>query len=203
MNSPRNPRPALLIVLFANLLFPHGPTAAQVQRAHPALSADACALLTPAEIEAAVGEPLKETKFSAQHTAGMRTAQCVFVMPTFAKSVSLAVTSPASERSSAKSVRVFWNNQFHSQSLAADRNEKEARNTMPLSKEKEEEREKPRPISGLGQEAYWVGSPISGALYVLQGDSFLRISIGGIREEPARIEKSASLARATLARIRK
>jgi len=38
---------------------------------------------------------------------------------------------------------------------------------------------KPRVIDGLGQEAYWTGSPITGALYVLKGDAFLRISIRG------------------------
>jgi len=38
---------------------------------------------------------------------------------------------------------------------------------------------KPRVIDGLGQEAYWMGSSITGALYVLKGDAFLRISIRG------------------------
>jgi len=38
-------------------------------------------------------------------------------------------------------------------------------------------------------------------LYVLQGDKFLRISIGGIRQEPERIEKSKALARAALKRL--
>src|SRR2546426_6404913 len=36
-----------------------------------------------------------------------------------------------------------------------------------------------RVIDGLGQEAYWMGSSITGALYVLKGDAFLRISIRG------------------------
>jgi len=33
------------------------------------------------------------------------------------------------------------------------------------------------------EEAYWVGNSISGALYVL-GQLFLRISVGGVREDP-------------------
>jgi len=67
--------------------------------------------------------------------------------------------------------------------------------------DREEELRKPRPIDGLGEEAYWVGNPISGALYVLKGNSFLRISVGGVREESARIEKSKALARAALKRL--
>jgi hypothetical protein len=64
--------------------------------------------------------------------------------------------------------------------------------------EGEKEGNKPRPIGGLGEEAYWIGNPVAGALYVLQGGVFLRISVGGVREESARIEKSKALARAVV-----
>jgi hypothetical protein len=40
-----------------------------------------------------------------------------------------------------------------------------------------------------------------GALYVLKGNTFVRISVGGVREEPARIEKSVALARLALKRL--
>jgi hypothetical protein len=46
-----------------------------------------------------------------------------------------------------------------------------------------------------------VGNSISGALYVLKGNSFLRISVGGVREESARMEKSKALAHAALKRL--
>ena len=64
-----------------------------------------------------------------------------------------------------------------------------------------EEARKPRRIKGLGDEAYWVGTPIAGAHYVLQGDTFVRISIGGVGEESARIKKSEVLARAVVKRL--
>lgn len=44
-------------------------------------------------------------------------------------------------------------------------------------------------------------APMVGALYVLKGNTFLRISVGGVREEPARIEKSVALARLALKRL--
>jgi hypothetical protein len=53
----------------------------------------------------------------------------------------------------------------------------------------------------VGEEAYWVGGPVVGALYILRGDTFLRISVGGVREESRRIEKSIALARAALKRM--
>jgi hypothetical protein len=74
----------------------------------------------------------------------------------------------------------------------AERNERE---------EEDEESTRPRSIPGIGEQAYWVGSPMVGALYVLKGNTFLRISVGGIREESARIEKSKSLARIALKRM--
>jgi hypothetical protein len=33
----------------------------------------------------------------------------------------------------------------------------------------------------VGEEAYWLGSPMVGALYVLKANTFLRISVGGVR----------------------
>lgn len=38
-----------------------------------------------------------------------------------------------------------------------------------------------------------MGTPITGALYVLKGD-FVRVSVGGVGEESVRIEKSKALA---------
>ena len=69
------------------------------------------------------------------------------------------------------------------------------------AKEEEDESTRPRAITGIGEQAYWVGSPMVGALYVLKGNTFLRISVGGVREESARIEKSVALARLALKRL--
>jgi hypothetical protein len=46
-----------------------------------------------------------------------------------------------------------------------------------------------------------VGTPITGALYVLHGDKFVRISVGGVGEESVRIEKSKAPARAIVKRL--
>jgi hypothetical protein len=159
---------------------------------------DVCKLLSNTEIETIQGEPLKETKASIQPSGGMLMSQCVFHTATFAKSVNVALATPNGAGNSGVGPRKFWQRQFH----FAEIEEKETRAARRVPEpELEEEGSKARPIQGLGEEAYWIGNPVAGALYVLQGDIFLRISVGGVREESARIEKSKALARVAMKRL--
>ena len=162
---------------------------------------DVCALLTSAEMEAVQGEPVKETKPSVQQSGSFLMSQCFFRTATFTKSVSLALAVPDPAKPSAFTPREFWEKQFHPPEPVEDEKPVAGKAPKKAEVEREEELRKPRPIDGLGEEAYWVGNPISGALYVLKGNSFLRISVGGVREESARIEKSKALARAVVKRF--
>jgi hypothetical protein len=159
---------------------------------------DVCMLLNSAEIEAVQGQSVKETKASAQPSGGMLMSQCVFHTAAFAKSVHVALATPGRAGRSRLGPREFWQRQFHSTKV-------KGKETSVAGKESEQEREeeanKARPIGGLGEEAYWVGNPVAGALYVLQGDVFVRISVGGVREEAARIERTKILARAVVKRL--
>jgi hypothetical protein len=161
---------------------------------------DACILLTSAEIEAVQGEVVKETKASVQPNGEMLVSECFFHTTSFAKSVSVALATTASAKSSALTPRKFWQKQFHAP-LMEEGKMSAASKRAQKPEPKVEEARKPRRIKGLGDEAYWVGSPIAGALYVLQGNSFVRISVGGVGEESARIEKSEILARAVVKRL--
>ncbi|HXN52590.1 MAG TPA: hypothetical protein VN943_11695 [Candidatus Acidoferrum sp.] len=178
---------------------------------------DACSLLTSSDISAVLGEPLQELKPSVQATGNMNMSQCLFVTRNFAKSVSLAVATPGSGDSGARGLRAFWRNQFHSPHKQEEERQPAPRKSPKQSAfsssretlqsesasdgEAEDDARKPRPISALGEEAYWVGSPLASALYVLQGGLFLRISVGGIPKESIRIAKSKSLASAVLPRL--
>jgi hypothetical protein len=135
---------------------------------------------------------VQETKPGDQRGAGLMMSQCLFRTTTPTRSVSLAVAA-----ASAMSPRAFWRKQFHAGQDAKGEKKTEA----DSSAREEDESTRPRTIAGLGKEAYWVGGPIAGALYVLKGNTFLRISVGGIREESARIEKSKALARIALKRM--
>lgn len=163
---------------------------------------EVCNLLTNAEIQAALGEAAKQTKSSTQPGGGLLMSQCFFGMAGSAKSVSLAVARANPADNSKLTPRAFWLKQFHPEKQQHKEKEVHAGKAEDRTEsEREEELRQARAITGLGEEAYWVGNPILGALYVLQGDMFLRISVGGIRQEPERIEKSKALARAALKRL--
>jgi len=162
---------------------------------------DACALLTGAEIEAVQGEPVSETRTSVRPNGEMLIAECLYQTSTSTKSVSVVLAASRSARPSALTPRKFWMKQFHANDLREDEMPAADKTAQRPEPEGEEEGPKPRRIEGLGEEAYWVGTPITGALYVLKGDNFIRISVGGVREEGARIEKSKALARAIVNRL--
>lgn len=161
---------------------------------------DVCAMLSSAEIQAVQGERVEESKASPQSSQGLAMSECLFRTTTPAKSVSLALAVPGKQKP-----RDFWRKHFHAEADAS----RPVKQGKPLSSKpqsekeqvREEEGTRPRPITGVGDEAFWMGSPISGALYVLRGNSFIRVSVGGVREESARIKKSVALAQLALKRI--
>ncbi|MBA3242476.1 MAG: hypothetical protein H0T60_14700, partial [Acidobacteria bacterium] len=61
--------------------------------------------------------------------------------------------------------------------------------------------ERPRPVDGLGEEAFWLGNNKMGALYVLNKNRMVRVSVGGPDEEGSKIEKSKKLAEKALKRL--
>ena len=178
---------------------PHSKKLTDAAANRPRVSA--CLLLTSADIQTVQGEPVQETKPSTQPGGGLVMSQCLFRTSTPNKSISVAVAA-----SSSLKPRAFWMNQFHSRKAEADENDVRSAGkatNRPVAERKEEEDEgaRPRIIAGVGEEAYWVGGPVVGALYVLRGKTFLRISVGGVREESERIKTSIALARAALKRM--
>jgi len=162
---------------------------------------DVCALLTSAEMEAVQGEPVKETKPSVQPSGGFVMLQCFYRTTTSAKSVSLALGAPDPAKPSALTPREFWRKQFHPPEPVEEEKHVAGKAPKKAEVDREEELRKPRPIDGLGEEAYWVGNRISGALYVLKGNAFFRISVGGEKDESVRIKKTRTLAQKALKRL--
>jgi len=167
----------------------------------PDKNTDACALLTRAEIQVVQSEPVEETKPSVQPSGGFVMLQCFYRTTTSAKSVSLALGAPDPAKPSALTPREFWRKQFHPPEPVEEEKHVAGKAPKKAEVDREEELRKPRPIDGLGEEAYWVGNRITGALYVLQGDAFLRISIGGGEDESVRIKKAKALAEKALKRV--
>jgi len=146
---------------------------------------DACKLIESSEIEAVQGETVLDAKSSERKSGGFVIAQCYYTLPSHTKSVSLEVTRPDPEQSVPSGPRDRWKMLFHGDS----------------DQEEENESGKPQPVSGVGDEAFWSGNPMVGALYVLKDDSYLRVSIGGAEDASIKIQKTKALAQKALKRL--
>lgn len=56
-------------------------------------------------------------------------------------------------------------------------------------------------MRGLGEEAFWVGDPRLGGLYVLRKDAMLRLAVGGPEGMEAKLRKLKTLSRKALPRL--
>ena len=130
-------------------------------------------------------KPVKETKgsnpTSNQTGTSFERWQCFHSVEPFDRSVSLEITrnNPKGDQNA---LIEFWKKTFRE------------------AKEKKKA-EKPKAVPGVGEEAFWVGDNKTGALYVLNDNSYLRISIGGPDEESVRIKKLKTLAQNALKRL--
>jgi hypothetical protein len=172
---------------------------------------DACALLIGPEIRSIQGESLKETKASGTVERGFSVSQCFFTLPTFTNSINLVVTQKG-DGPGARDPKQFWEATFGNESEGErdkgrdkgsekDR-EKEAKKARDRNREEEEkEAAPPQKIGGVGDEAFWTGSRVGGALYVLKGNTYIRVSVGGAGDQQTKINKSKALARLALKRL--
>ncbi len=181
------------------------PATSQAVAAKPKV--DACALLTSKEVRSVQGEELKGTNLAGQSAGGFNISQCFFTLPTFSNSISLMVAEKG-EGPDATDPEEFWRDRFHEDMDQRDEKDKDresdervAERDKKRGEEEEEEGAPPKKITGVGEEAYWVGNRIGGALYVLKGDAYLRISIGGPPDQARKIRKSRILAQRALARL--
>jgi hypothetical protein len=118
-------------------------------------------------------------------------------------SVSLAVIQPDSRKTDSNA-RKYWDQIFGSLSEQtdvdqADHDKGEKRRTE--AGEEEERKVPPKKIDGVGEQASWGGTRFGGALYVLQKDIILRISIGGPDGEETKIAKSKAIAEKALKKL--
>ena len=145
----------------------------------------ACMLLTKEEVQAVQGDAFKDTKPSEHSSAGLIVSQCYFELPMPVNSVVLTVTRKGD---SGGDPIESWRQIFH-------------REESIRKKEEGEEEKKPLKIDGLGDEAFWTGTRIGGALYVLKGNCYVRISVGGAGDQEQKIQKSKTLAADVLKRL--
>lgn len=169
---------AALVVLGMLLLL------ASARRTDAQRHRDPCRLLTDAEVQAVQGHSPAEKIPSEQPAGSFRFTQCFYRTPEFTSSVSVAVGIPLETDSKRFGPRQYWQTQFNAP-------------VKPGRKKKEP----PIAVVGLGDQAFWVGDPVTGALYVLKGEVFLRLSVGGPPDQAQKIKRSRALAVHALKRL--
>jgi hypothetical protein len=158
-------------------------------------AADVCALIEKSEIEAVQGRPVQSAAPSQHTTGGLTFSQCYYTVMSADGSknlsVHLQVIGSVAKSRGRNVVREFWEEKLKREK---GRDEEE--------EEEEGEAGKPLPVSGLGDEAFWIGNNSMGAIYTLKNDKIVRISVGGPGDAKTRIEKSETLARKSLQRLK-
>lgn len=168
------------------------------QESNPA-QIDACRLITNQEIEAIQGSPIKETKSSTRSDAAFRVSQCFYTATEFSKSVSLAVMQRDPGRPASTSPKDFWKEKFGR--FSGDEKERDKDEKETERREEKEESVPPKKIDGIGDEAFWASNRFGGVLYILKGDAFISISLGGTDNEETKLQKSKALAQKALQRL--
>jgi len=152
----------------------------------PSNALDACSLLKIKEIEGIQGAPLKDTKRSDSAQGGFTISQCYFLLSSLTNSVVITVTQKG-EGSNGRDPKQSWDEIFHGNREKTSEGDKEGL--------------KPQPITGLGDEAFWVPRPKGGKLYALKGNMYITVGLGSPGDEAQKIQKSKALAEMVLKRL--
>ena len=162
------------------------------KRRDATMTGNACSLVSKEEVESVQQTPVKDAKSSERSDGTFRISQCLYTAAEFSKSVNLAFIQADPNQQSKRSPRDFWKEKFDPY-----------KNEEPRTSTRDESEEGPAPkkIVGLGDEAYWVPNRFGGILYVLKGNAFISIGIGGTEDEETKLEKSKVLAQKALQRL--
>ena len=146
---------------------------------------DPCRLLSDDEVRVVQGLAPAQKIPSEQPAGSFSLTQCLYRTPEFTSSVSVAVAIPLATDNQRSGPRQYWKTQF----------------TPKPPKPGRKKKEPPKAVAGIGDQAFWVGDPVTGALYVLKGDVFLRVSVGGPPDQAEKIKRATALASYALTRL--
>jgi hypothetical protein len=178
-------------LLFACLCLSLGLISSGCTKRRDATKRDACSLVSKEEVESVQQTSVNDAKNSERSDGTFRISQCLYSAAEFNKSVNLALIQADPNQTSKRSPKDFWKEKF-------DPYENEAPNANRAEKEQGPE---PKKITGLGDEAFWISNRFGGMLYILKGDAFISIGIGGADDEETKLEKSKALAKKALQRL--
>jgi hypothetical protein len=166
----------------------------------PSKMIEVCSLLKKEEVEELQGSPVTDTKSSERAHDGVIASQCFYNAKEFSRSINLVLNHVDPRSQGGHSPRDVWKEMFGRFSEDEEERE-EAEKKAKVRGGEESESTAPTRIAGLGEQAFWVGSRVGGALYVLKNNAFIFLSIGGADSQEVKIDKTKKLAAKVLERM--
>lgn len=196
MRSTRNRRSAVVQAAALCLLVAPAP-------ARAGSPADAsCSVLDRAQVAAVQEATVVAADSRSRSVAGLELATCFYRAADHSRSVSFEVVSSADDAPEAATRR--WQELFHPPTAAGapekPRSRRFAGDVVPADAATAG-RTGALPVAALGDEAFYVGTAAYGALYVLQGPVYLRLSVGGPGDLDAKLARARALAEQALTRL--
>jgi hypothetical protein len=157
----------------------------------------ACDTLTKESVSSVQGEQVIDATASQTSSGGLSISQCFYKLPTYSRSVNLEITTGPPN-----GIDEFWKKRFHEYRMSEEEEEELEREKEQGNKASPGAEEKkssgPQPVSGLGDEAFWVASQINGALFVRKSNAIYRVTLGGPDGSSAKLERATALAKSFL-----
>lgn len=162
----------------------------------------ACSVLDPGRVAAVQEAAVVAADARTREVGGLELRTCFYRAADLSRSVSFEVVSSADDAPEAATRR--WRELFHPPAAAGapekPRSRRFAGDVAPADAATAG-RAEALPVAGLGDEAFYVGTAVYGALYVLRGPVYLRLSVGGPGDLDAKLARARALAEGALRRL--
>jgi hypothetical protein len=147
-------------------------------------------MIDKSEIASLQGAQVQSTVPGTQTTNGLAISQCYFTVNSAdgSKNLSVHLEVIQPDPKTPNAVKDYWERTFGEEHKGG-------------RGEEEKESKPPQPVSGVGEEAFWIGNARVGALYALQKGKMVRVSVGGADDVKTKIEKSKKLVTDVLKRL--
>ena len=152
---------------------------------------DACALIEKSEIASVQGAQVQSVTPSTLMNGALAISQCYYTVTSAdgSKNLSVHLEVIKADPKSPNAVKEYWERAFGDKEGKGEKDEAE------------KESGPPQPVSGIGEEAFWIGNAKVGALYALKKGKLVRVSVGGPDDPKTKLEKSKKLIANVLKRL--
>jgi len=156
---------------------------------------DVCRLLSPATLESVQGSRPIATVPSSHEDATLRSSSCFYSLTPSNQSVNLQVMTAAGTTD----IHQFWKEHFRRDGQAEE--SESAVGRRGSGSETNERHAPAKPVPGVGEEAFWIYTGRDGAIYALQRDYVVRVSVGGKADESSQRQRATKLALSALSEL--